>query len=69
MIELPTDRLLEEWGNRLLRGRRHFVSDGLPIGGRLGAGTVRREVRAIVRRAPQGESEQLKRGRRIRSTL
>jgi len=53
MIELPTDRLLEEWGNRLLRGRRHFVSDGLPIGGRLGAGTVRRKVRAIVRRAPQ----------------
>jgi len=53
MIDTSTDRLLEEWGNRLLRGRRHFASDGLPIGGRLGAGTVRREVRAIVRRAPQ----------------
>jgi hypothetical protein len=53
MIDTSTDRLLEEWGNRLLRGRRHFKSDGLPIGGRLGASTVRREVRAIVRRAPQ----------------
>lgn len=53
MIDTSTDQLLEEWGNRLLRGRRHFKSDGLPIGGRLGAGTVRHEVRAIVRRAPQ----------------
>lgn len=53
MIDTSTDRLLEEWGSRLLRGRRHFVSDGLPIGGKLGAGTVRHEVRAIVRRAPQ----------------
>jgi hypothetical protein len=53
MIDTSTDRLLEEWGNRFLRGRRHFVSDGLPIAGRLGAGAVRCEVRAIVRRAPQ----------------
>ena len=53
MIDASTDRLLEEWGNRLLRGRRGYRSDGLPVGGRLGAGSVRREVRAIVRRAPQ----------------
>ena len=49
MASVETDRLLEEWGERLLRRRR---SDGLPVIG-LPASAVRREVRAVVRRAPQ----------------
>ena len=51
MTSAETDRLLEEWGDRLLRRRRH--SDGLPTLGGLRANAVRREVRALVRRAPQ----------------
>jgi len=51
MARTDTDRLLEEWGDRLLRRRR--PSDGLPTFGRMRAGAVRREVRALVRRAPQ----------------
>src|SRR6267154_5744598 len=50
MTSTETDRLLEEWGDRLLRRQRR--SDGLPIIG-LRASAVRREVRAVVRRAPQ----------------
>ena len=55
MANAETDRLLEEWGNRLLGRRRHSGGrwDGLPVPGRLGPSAVRREVRAIVRRAPQ----------------
>jgi len=55
MANAETDRLLEEWGNRLLGRHRHSGGgwDGLPVPGRLRASAVRREVRAIVRRAPQ----------------
>jgi hypothetical protein len=51
MTSAETDGLLEEWGDRLLRRRRR--SDGLPTFGGLRANAVRREVRALVRRAPQ----------------
>jgi hypothetical protein len=51
VISGETDQLLEEWGERLLRRRR--PSDGLPTFGRLRASAVRREVRTLVRRAPQ----------------
>jgi relaxase-like protein len=51
VISGETDQQLEEWGERLLRRRR--PSDGLPTFGRLRASAVRREVRTLVRRAPQ----------------
>jgi hypothetical protein len=51
MTSNETDRLLEEWGDRLLGRRRR--SDGLPTFGALRANAIRREVRALVRRAPQ----------------
>ena len=50
MTIAETDALLEKWGDRLLRRKR--PSDGLPIPA-MRAGAVRREVRAVVRRAPQ----------------
>jgi hypothetical protein len=50
VIGAETDVLLEEWGDRLFRRRR--PSDGLPIPA-MRAVAVRREVRAVVRRAPQ----------------
>lgn len=50
MMSTDTDRLLEEWGDRLFRRRR--PSDGLPIPA-MRAGAVRREVRSVVHRAPQ----------------
>ena len=55
MANRETDSLLEEWGNRLLGRARHPRGgwDGLPVPGRLSPSAVRREVRAIVRRAPQ----------------
>jgi hypothetical protein len=49
-MSTETDRLLEQWGDRLFRRRR--ASDGLPIPA-IPASAVRREVRAVVRRAPQ----------------
>jgi hypothetical protein len=51
MSKHATDDLVEEWGDRLLRRRRH--SDGLPILRGMSARAVRHEVRAVVRRAPQ----------------
>ena len=50
MISSDTDRLLEEYGDRLFRRRR--ASDGLPMLA-MRSDAVRREVRAVVRRAPQ----------------
>jgi len=51
MSKNGTDGQIEEWGDRLLRRRRH--SDGLPMLHGMSARAVRREVRAVVRRAPQ----------------
>jgi len=51
MSKRATGDLIEEWGDRLLRRRRY--SDGLPILRGMSARAVRREVRAVVRRAPQ----------------
>ena len=49
-MNTETDRLLEQWGDRLFRRRR--ASDGLPLPA-IPASAVRREVQAVVRRAPQ----------------